>query len=309
MTEQTQTPPATENKGGGAGRTILIVVLALAVVGLGIFTYLQMQENKALEETKAQIEAEKESYIEELNKVSKELDEKIKVIDSLGGDIDELIEIRAQLETEKEQIRRSKDLQLRDLRDKVEGYEYLLKEKDKEIEKLQQMTESLMTENTELKNEKNELKSTVSSLNVAKTELEEKVTIASQLKAENIKTLAINSRGKEREGEFRPKHIEQLKIDFNLAKNDVAPIGGREILIRIIDPQGNALFDVATGSGTFVLDGREIFYTAKQEILFDNTQQQIGFVYQKTKEFTEGKYTVEIYEGNRQIGKTYFIVK
>lgn len=309
MTENTQSSATPQKNNGGAGRTILIVILALAVVGLGVFTYLQMQENKELEDTKAQIEAERDSYIEELNKVSKELDEKIRVIDSLGGDITELIEVRARLETEKEQIRRSKDLQLRDLRDKVEGYEYLLKEKDKEIEKLQKMTESLMTENTELKNEQNELKSTVSSLNVQKTELEEKVTIASQLKAENIKTVAINNRGKERDGEFRPKHIEQLKIDFNLAKNDVAPIGGRDILIRIIDPQGNALFDVATGSGTFVLDGREIFYTAKQEILFDNTQQKIGFVYQKTKEFTEGKYTIEIYEGNRQIGKTYFVVK
>lgn len=309
MADVTPTPTPQSSPQGGKGRTILIVLLALALVGIGVFAFLQFQQNQELAEAKAAIEAEREQLIGELSQAGRELEEKIALVDSLGGDVAELVAIKAQLETEKEQLRRSKDLQLRDLRDKVEGYEYLLREKDKEIEKLQAMTENLMTENTSLKSTQNQLQSTLSTLNEEKAQLADKVEKASRLQAENIKTRAVNSRGREREGDFRPRHIDQLKISFNLANNEVAPLGGREILLRILDPQGNPLFDVATGSGTFLQEGREVFYTAKQEIIFDNTEQELVFEYQKTREFTAGRYTVELYEGNEAIGKSYFIVK
>ena len=309
MAKDTPTPPPAPTSSGGTGRIILIVILAIALVGIGIFAYLQYGQNQELEQAKAEIEAEKQELIVELEQAGKELEAKIILVDSLGGDVAELLELKAQLETEKEQIRRNKDLQLRDLRDKVEGYEYLLKEKDKEIEKLQVMTENLMTENTSLKSTQNELQSTLSNLNEEKEQLQTKVEKASRLQAENITTKAINSRGREREGEFRPRHIDQIMVSFSLANNEVAPLGGRDILLRILDPQGNALFDVATGSGTFMKDGREVFYTAKQEIIFDNSGQALSFTYQKTKEFASGRYTVELYEGNESIGKSYFVVK
>jgi hypothetical protein len=48
-----------------------------------------------------------------------------------------------------------------------------------------------------------------------------------------------------------------------LQKNDVAPVSGKEILMRIIDDNGNVLFDVARGSGTFELDGERDFLHRK----------------------------------------------
>ena len=148
----------------------------------------------------------------------------------------------------------------------------------KKIAKLEALNEELLSENTNLKSEKNELNDSISRLKNNREELEGKVEMASRLKAENIKIIAINSRGREREDkEFKPRHIEKLKIQFNLAENSVAQPEGKDIIVRVINPLGNALFDVATGSGSFMINGKEMFYTAKQEILFDNTQQRAFF--------------------------------
>jgi cell division protein ZapB len=98
-------------------------------------------------------------------------------------------------------------------------------------------------------------------------------------------------------------------VNFTIAKNDVAPVSGKEILMRISDDNGNVLFDVARGSGTFELDGKETFYTAKQEILFDNTQQAISFLYNKGSEYLPGRYVMEIFTDGYLMGSKSFRVK
>jgi hypothetical protein len=69
------------------------------------------------------------------------------------------------------------------------------------------------------------------------------------------------------------------------------------------------LFDVARGSGTFELDGKETFYTEKQEILFDNTQQQVNFLYEKGSEYLPGRYVMELYTDGYLMGSKSFRVK
>ena len=79
--------------------------------------------------------------------------------------------------------------------------------------------------------------------------------------------------------------------------------------MRIIDDNDNVLFDVARGSGTFVLDGKETFYTAKQEILFDNSQQVVSFLYDKGSEYLPGRYVMEVYTEGYLMGSKSFRVK
>jgi cell division protein ZapB len=135
------------------------------------------------------------------------------------------------------------------------------------------------------------------------------VAIASQLKAENIAVLALNSKGKERGSPFRSRQIEKLKVEFNLAENKVAPIEGKKIMIRVVDENGQPIFNVDKGSGTFMLEGREEFYTAAQEILFDNTKQKLSFVYEKGSDYASGNYIVEIFTDGYKMGTVQFSVK
>ena len=189
------------------------------------------------------------------------------------------------------------------------GYELLLKAKDEEIAQLKEINTELLSENTTLKTEKNVLNDSLSQLNESKEELVSKVAKASELRAENIQIFAINNRGKERESPFKARQAAKLKVVFNIAENEVAPVEGKNVLIRVIDGNGEVIFDVARGSGTFMLNDREEFYTANQQILFDNTNQQLTFEYEKGSEYESGIYRLEVYTEGYKMGSEEFEVK
>jgi cell division protein ZapB len=294
-----------ENKSSNK-KFIIIAFIILIVAVIGIKFYLDAEkENEQLQENL-------EQTYNELDSISSQLDLKISEIETLGGDISELQLIRKNLESEKEDLKKSNNWaanQIQRYKDKVSGYEELLNLQDEKIEKLEAVNKKLLTENTSLKTEKNVLNDSISRLKNNREELQDKVALASQLKAENIKIIAINERGRERDDkEYKPRHIEKLKIEFNLAENSVAQPEGKDIILRVINPLGNALFDVATGSGSFMINGKEMFYTAKQEILFDNTQQQLSFIYDRGEEYKEGVYQLELYADDYLIGKEKFVV-
>jgi chromosome segregation ATPase len=88
------------------------------------------------------------------------MDSKIIQIEQLGGNVEELTAIRDSLELEKESLleaRTRSNKQIRDLRNRVEGYRELLVMKDVEIEELKKVNEELVVENKELKTERNVL--------------------------------------------------------------------------------------------------------------------------------------------------------
>jgi hypothetical protein len=168
----------------------------------------------------------------------------------------------------------------------------------------------LFSENTNLKTQKVRLADSINVIDREKRQLAEKVTIASALKAESLEISAINERGKERDrGEYRAKQIDRIKVAFNLGENNVAKIETKDIYMRLIEPDGAAVFDMATGGGTFMFNGQETFYTAKQEILFDNTKQPVSFVFSKGTPYKSGRHTVELYADGFKIGEGNFVVK
>jgi cell division protein ZapB len=191
----------------------------------------------------------------------------------------------------------------------VEGFQELLILKDEEIAQLQTLNTELVEENIELKTEKNELTASLSQEQQSRKQLEEKMEIAARLKAENISIYAINSRGRVREDEFKARFIEKIRVEFNIEENEIAPIEGKDIMIRVVGPDENVLFDVASGSGTFMVNGREEFYTAKQQILFDNTRQKLVFDYDKGSEWQPGQYELQIYTEDYLMGDKAFLVK
>lgn len=300
------------NNAGKNKKTLFIAAIALLLIGNGVYYYMDYQEKQEL---KSEINSKNTELLEtydKLNQISSELDQKIREIEALGGDVAELQKAKAELEAEKEQLTRSASIAQRrygEIREKVQGYETLLKKKDVELNRLRALSDSLYAENTNLKTTQNQLSDSISQIAQKRAELQKKVNVASRLKAENIKVAAVNKRGKEREGEFRDRQIEHLKVSFNLSDNPVAPIESKDILLRIIDPNGNVLFDVATGSGTMMINKREEFYTAKQEILFDNTRQQLTFLYDKESDYEDGTYNVELYADGYLIGNEKFTVK
>ncbi len=290
-------------------RILITAFIVIVVVVNGVKWYLDREEKI---EMQAFYETELEDARVRFADISEELDEKIKEIDSLGGDIEELLIAKETIEAERNQLQRTRRANrslIIELRDKVDGYEQLLKMKDVEIEELKDLNQELFTENTGLKEQTNKLNQSITKLNQNKEQLEEKVAVASQLKAENFGIYAISKAGKERKDSFRNRQIKSLKIEFNIPRNNVAPIEGKTILMRIIDENGQVLFDVARGSGTFMHGDKEEFYTESKDILFDNTNQEISYLYDKGSEYKTGQYFVEIYTDGYLMGKESFIIK
>ena len=288
---------------------VIIAFMAIVIIIQGIKIYLDTKEKQEVRTQLITTEEELATTMQRLNEINAELDQKIAQVTKLGGDVTDLEQAKAEIEEELRRNIRATGKEIKALKDRVEGYEMLLKNKDEEIAKLQTVNKELLTENRSLKTQQNRLGDSLNRLSQSKEELATKVAIASQLKAENIRIVALNDRGKERDSPFRAKQIEQLKIDFNLAENSVAPIEGKKIMIRIIDENGQVLFDVARGSGTFIFNGKEEFYTAAQEVLFDNTRQKLTFLYDKGSEYAEGDYALEVYTDDYLMGRGEFTVR
>ncbi|MFY0686116.1 MAG: chromosome segregation protein SMC [Cyclobacteriaceae bacterium] len=291
-------------------KRIIIIISILSVLAAAILILL-IQKHNLEEEQEAVEQALNGAYLQ-LDSISNELDERILTISQLGGEIDTLLSIKEILEADKRDLmnrEKRKDQTIEALRDRVAGYQELLLLKDEEINQLTEISKQLLSENSNLKVEAQELNQSIRDIAEEKSELANKIALVSKLKVEGMKVIAVNSSGREREGEFRNRHINQLKIEFAVSENEVAPIEGKELLVQITAPDGNVLFDVTRGSGTFMYNGREMFYSAKKEILYDRRRQAITVFYEKGSEYAIGQYSVEIFTDSYSMGKTSFIVK
>ncbi|MFM7854296.1 MAG: coiled-coil domain-containing protein, partial [Flammeovirgaceae bacterium] len=271
---------------------ITIVVLLIIVIVQGIKIYLDYQEKVEVNQKLVSTQEDLAGTMQRLNDVKSELDQKIAEVEKLGGNVEDLKKAKAEVEKELRRSNARSSKALAELKDRLDGYEELLKLKDEELEKLKTVNKELYSENRTLKTKQNKLSDSITSLTKNKQEMASKVALASQLKAENIVVRAANEKGKERESPFKNRWFKKLKVEFNLAENKVAPIEGKKILIRVIDANKQVIFDQSKGSGTFMLNNKEEFYTAAQEILFDNTRQKLTFFYEKGSDYAEGNYLV-----------------
>jgi hypothetical protein len=310
MTDISETLPSSDpapKKNNKA--SIIIALMAIVIIIQGIKIYLDTTEKQEVKTQLTTTEQELATTMQRLTEIRTELDLKIEEVKKLGGNVSDLEKAKAEIENELKRNKRATGKEIKVLKDRVEGYELLLKTKDEEIEKLKTVNKELLTENKTLKTQKNVLGDSINRLSQTKEDLATKVAIASQLKVENVKIVAVNDRGKERDSPFKSRQVGKLKIEFNIAENKVAPIEGKKIMIKIIDENGQVIFDVARGSGTFIFNGKEEFYTASQEILFDNTKQKLTYLYDKGSEYASGSYSLEIYTDDYLMGTGQFVVK
>ena len=288
---------------------VFIIITFLLFVTVAFFYY----QNRQLKKKQVQQEQEVSDTYMKLDSISDELNLRIQTILELGGEVDTLMVLKKQLENDKRALLTRSENQrtkITKLTDRVNGYKELLLIKDKEIEQLRTLTEQLTKENTTLKVEKNQLNESIQELEQNTQDLAGKVALASRLEMEDMQIIAINSNGKERDGgAYRNRHIFQLKIQFTVIENEIAPIEGKALLLRVVAPDGNVLFDVTRGSGSFTFENREIFYTVKKEILYDRQSQSVSFTYDKGSEYAVGLHKVEVYTDDYLMGQGNFIVK
>ncbi|QIP12392.1 hypothetical protein G8759_07000 [Spirosoma aureum] len=295
-----------------------LLVLAALNILLLYFYYQERQDNKTKDATIAAKTEEVLSAKTKLDSISAQLDAKIAEIQQLGGSVDSLMKVKAQLEVDKRELRNVNSFDRKKYDQKIRNYQALLAQKDLEITRLKeengvlsQQNESLSQENNSLKAEKQTLSDSVVAVASKNQELSEKVTIAAALRAENITVNAINSRGKESDGgSYKARRIDKVRISVRIAPNGLAKQEEKVLYMRVLDPSGAVVSDLATGSGEFTYNGEGMIYTAMQRFNFDNSRQQVDFIYGRGgQRFSQGRYSIEIYCEGFRIGEGEFTVK
>ena len=309
--------PQTKNNSRSYLLAALLILAALNVLLL-YFWYQERQDNKTKDATIAARTEEVLTVKTRLDSVSAQLDAKIAEIQRLGGSVDSLLKVKQQLEVDKRELRNVTSFDSRKYDQKIRNYQALLAQKDQEIVRLKeengllvQQNDSLAQENSGLKAERQTLSDSVVAVSTRNQELNEKVTIAAALRAESVTVNALNTRGKERDGgSYKAKQLDKVKISVRIAPNGLAKQDDKELYLRILDPSGAVVSDMATGSGEFTYNGQGMIYTAMQRFPFDNSRQQIDFVYGRGgRRFSEGRHVVELYCEGFRIGEGEFTVR
>lgn len=295
-----------------------LLILAALNVLLLYFYYQERQDNKTKDATIAAKTEEVLIAKTKLDSISAQLDTKIAEIQRLGGSIDSLMKVKAQLEVDKRELKNVSSFDGKKYDQKIRNYQAILAQKDQEIARLKeengvlsQQNESLAQENSGLKAEKQSLSDSVVSVTIKNQELAEKVTIAAALHAETVTINAINARGKESDGgSYKAKKTDKIHISIQLSPNGLAKKDEKLIYVRVIDPSGAVVSDLATGSGEFIYNNQGMIYTAMQKFTFDNSRQRLDFFYGRGGQpFKEGTHTVEVYCEGFRIGEGEFTIR
>ena len=284
---------------------ILSVIIIIFIVVSSYLIYNNIQKEKI--RIKQQTELD-ELYID-LDSVSNVLNDKIITISQLGGDIDSLLILKENIETEKREFRNRAYAQINRLQGKVDGYRELLLAQDEEIEKLKKLNEQLFEENKEQKVEINTLNDKITNINRSNKKLEEQIEIAGRLEIKDIEIVGVFRNGSTKINSFKNRSLNKLIVNFTVLENSLSKIEVLDIYLRIIKPSGQVVYDISKGSGSFTFDKRELFYSIKDEILIDKSEMTYNIEYVKSEELNKGEYQVILYTNNYEIGRSEFIIK
>ncbi len=311
------------NQSGSRTNGPLLAALIIMTGLAGTAGYLYFDQKKIAQNEEvviAQRVEELSTTRVKLDSISTALDAKITEVQRLGGNVEELLKVKADLEADRATLRKGQRLtaaQMANYGAKIKEYETFLAERDTMIAQLQREKGELVTvnqtlneENTGLKTQRQALQDSVTTVVTQNQELTTKVTRASALKAQNVKVLAINSRGKERdEDSFKAKRIDKLKLVYTLLDNPLTKEEPKDVYVRVLDPDGAIVSDMANGSGTFMVDGNETVYTVKQTVDYVKDGKTVDLTYARGTRYKPGKYTVELYAEGYKIGKGEFAVR
>ena len=172
--------PEQKNKQTIAWAMVVVLGLATAMFGY-LFT---TQKSELTQQESLVVEKARELALTKtkLDSISAQLDIKIAEIQQLGGSVDSLVALKAQLERDKQELKNVNNFATTNYNKKIKSYEAVLNQKDSEIAQLKQelgivtsKNEELNQQVTGLESERTRLSDSVNSYSSMNRELSEKV--------------------------------------------------------------------------------------------------------------------------------------
>lgn len=280
---------------------LLIAVLTWQVIvtKTKVHTF-TVEKDKAVTQNK-ELQTELDSLLKEHEKIKTEygslsgkLSEKDSIILAKAEEIQKLIATQADYS----RIKKKLDY----LRGITQGYV-------SQIDSLYRVNKTLKDENVKIKDDYSKEVTKTNELTKDKEKLNEKVTMASSLKAYNIKGSPVRFRsgGKKEEAEEKAKKTDRIKVSFTLSENLIIASGTKSVYVRIARPDDKIL--TTSESSSFTYGGEQIQYSVKKDIDYENKAIDVTMYWDKTEEFTAGTYVVSVFTDGMLIGESQFLMK
>lgn len=279
---------------------VAVIVLVLIAGGAGYYIYHQQQQMSDLVES---FDLEKQSLEDEYNELSLQYegykfsvgnDSLVALLSTEQAKVQRLLEeLRTVKATNAKEITRLKK-ELATLRKIMRNYVM-------QIDSLNRINEALKEENKQVVKKYKQASSTAATLKKEKEKLTERVTMASRLDASGITVTPVNARGKVAK---RIKRMTQLVVSFNIAKNITAPVGEKEIFVRIMKPDDDVL--VKSRGDLFSFEGKDINYSMKKLIEYEGEEVAVTMYWDIEEFLSPGTYRVDIFADGNHIGRKSF---
>lgn len=172
-----------------------------------------------------------------------------------------------------------------------------------QIDSLNTRNKILVAENTEIRQQITQVRSTNTELSKVKEELSTKVEIASVIQAKDIVAVSLNKNRKET---TRINLLDKLRICFTLRENPLAKAGVKQVYMRVLRP--DSLVVATSPDNLFTYKGNNIIYSAARELDYMNQDIEMCIFLDNTGDFIIGNYSVELYLDDSIIGRTNFML-
>jgi hypothetical protein len=296
-----------ENKKKSKQPYWLYALLGLLVIGLII----ALVSRSSLKSEKEALEAEKEmqrldfqAEVDSLMRVHNELKE------SYGELSLELAEKDSIIQADAVEIKKLLDSQwdYNRIKKKLANLQDISQRYVRQMDSLYTVNRELVAENERIREEFQAERRQNTTLTRQKEELTNKVNQAATMRISNYKAKAVRFKGSGKESDTdRASRTERIRIDFNVAANELIEPGTKLFYVRIADPK-RAIISKGTGDEySFKSNGETLQFTEKVRVNYDGTETAVRAYYVKPDayELMPGTYFIDVYEqGGKLIGQT-----
>lgn len=282
----------------------IIAVLTVLCVYLGF-------QIKNANEKIVYIDREKNTIMDERDVLAVELEQIKMGYDTLQTDNAEMAAKIAEQQSQLESLikkAKNKDYDISKLRAETETLRTIMKGYIHQIDSLQQANERLYAEKEaeamRANNAENRGKELETDLN-SKNEILSKGAILTTGEFSNT-GINLRSSGKQVDTD-RASKSEMIKTCFTVRKNSIAKAGSRNIVLRIVGPDGKVL--PGKDAGTVTVNGQAEATSVVRPIDYQNEDTDVCVYYTAQGELKKGNYKIYVYESNYLIGQTDLSLK
>ncbi len=290
-----------------SGKSAYLTIIAILLISSVVFGYLYYKETKKIKEVIVELNSSNTEKAE----INNQLNEMLAQYDALETNNEELngklLEERAKIEEMIAELKKTKSnnaWRINEYKKELKTLREIMKSYIVQIDSLNTQNQVLTAENIKVKTEYNNQVVENQNLSSENSNLSEIVGVAKILKAKNILAEPINKKSKLTK---KIKKVEKVRVCFTIIENDVAPLGSRNVYLRIARP--DKLIISASENQLFTFEGSNIVYTSARAVDYQRKDLNVCVYWKKDQELIPGIYYVDLFIDGKNIGTSTFELK